>query len=77
MEAAFVRNLKSGQLFSTSPLQFIRVPIPGEAVQLGNVVWVVNSVVHAWRSPTDPICEIRVLAQTREDALPLENSVHQ
>lgn len=77
METAFVRNLKNGQLVANAPLQFVRLPLVGEGVQLGNVVWVVNNVIHAWRSPNEPLCEIRVLPPTRDEALPVEQSFHE
>jgi hypothetical protein len=77
MEEAFVRNLKTGQLVINVPLQFVRIPHAGEGVQLGNVVWTVNNVIHAWRSPNDPLCEIRVMPPTRDEKPPLEHSVHE
>lgn len=77
MEAVYVRNLKNGQLVANVPLQFVRVPHVGESVQLGNVAWVVNSVIHAWRSPNEPLCEIRVMPPSRDENLPVENSIHE
>mgnify|MGYP003381716242 CR=1 FL=1 len=77
MEAAFVRNVKNGQLVTNVPLQFVRVPHAGESVQLGSAVWVVNSVIHAWRSPNEPLCEIRVFPPSRDENLPVERSVYE
>ena len=77
MEAAFVRNAQTGQFVSKIPLQFVRIPCIGESVQLGNVVWVVSSVIHAWRSPNEPIIEIRVTPPNRNENLPVENSMHE
>lgn len=77
MDAAFVRNLKNGQLVANVPLQFVRVPHAGESVQLGNVAWVVSSVIHAWRNPNEPLCEIRVMPPIRDENLPIEHSVHE
>lgn len=77
MEAAFVRNLRDGRLIANAPLQFIRIPCVGEGVQIVNAVWIVNSVVHAWRSPNEPLCEIRVVPPTRTEDLPIERSIHE
>lgn len=77
MESALVRNLQSGKLVASTPLQFVRLPHVGEGVQLGNTVWIVNSVIHAWRSPNDPLCEIRVMPPHRDESLPVERSVYE
>jgi hypothetical protein len=77
METAFVRNLQNGQLVAKAPLQFVRLPHVGEGVQLGNTVWIVNNVIHAWRSPNEPLCEIRVMPPTRDENLPVERSIHE
>jgi len=63
MESAFIRNVANGALIAPQPLQFIRVPVPGEYVQLSNLAWSVIAVVHGWRNPTapiEPILEVRV-----------------
>lgn len=74
MESALVRNLKTGQLISNAPLQFVRLPNVGDYIQLGNAAWVVSTVIHAWRNQNDPLCEIRIFPPTRDENLPIEHS---
>lgn len=76
MEAAFIRNMKNGQLIANIPLQFIQLPNINESIQLGNTVFTVTNVIHAWRTPNEPLCEIRVMPAIREEALVFESSTN-
>lgn len=53
------------------------VSLVGEGIQLGNVIWVFNNIVYAWRSQNEPLCEIRVLPPTRDEGLPVDRSFHE
>jgi hypothetical protein len=72
MDSAFVRNATNGAPVSAGQVPFIRLPVPGESLQLGNVAWSVVSVVHGWGAGNVPMAEVRVAPPGWHSAAPFQ-----
>jgi hypothetical protein len=60
MEFAFLRNATNNQLLQQQPFQFVRIPVAGESIQIGNGVWNVAAVFHGWQAQNEPVVVLQV-----------------
>ena len=55
MDFALVVNAVTGQLMSPRPVQFVRIPVPGELVSVPPNALNVVRVVHGWLGPNPTV----------------------
>ena len=60
MDIAFVVNAQTGASMSPQPVQFLRIPVPGELVFAAPNMYSVVRVVHSWSNGPNPVAAVHL-----------------